>query len=252
MGSPTIPARVGTSGFSYRHWKGILYPADLKQSQWLEYYAAVFDTVELNVTFYRTPREETFHSWRERMPPHFLFALKGPRLMTHMRRLEDCGDALTLFLKGAAILGDRLGPLLWQLPPSLRRDDDLLARFLRELDRTAPPRMVVRHAFEFRHESWFTERVCELLAQHGATLCCAHSERWPTQLTVTCPWCYLRFHGGAELYGSRYTDPEMEEWASRIRPLLKAKIPVFVYFNNDAEGHAVSNALTLKKLLSAD
>jgi uncharacterized protein YecE (DUF72 family) len=252
MSSPGAAVRVGTSGFSYRHWKGVLYPAGLRQSQWLEHYAGVFDTVELNVTFYRTPREETFSSWRERTPSGFVFALKGPRQVTHVHRLRDCREALARFLDGAAILGDKLGPLLWQLPPSMVRDDDLLVRFLLELNGAAPGYMAVRHAFEFRHESWFTDRVYGLLAEHGATLCCAHSERWPTQLTVTCPWCYLRFHGGAELYGSRYTDPEMEEWASRIRPLLRAGTPVFAYFNNDAEGHAVSNAFTLKRLLLVD
>ncbi len=244
--------RVGTSGFGYRHWQGIFYPADLRQSRWLEHYAGVFDTVELNVTFYRTPREETFRSWRERTPPHFLFALKGPRLVTHIRRLEDCAQALELFLKRASALEDKLGPLLWQLPPSLTRDDDLLVRFLLRLEGASPPGHVLRHAFEFRHATWFAEEVYRLLARHGATLCCAHSERWPTELTAACPWCYLRFHGGAQLYGSCYSDSEMREWASRVRPLLRTNTPVFVYFNNDAEGHAVSNALTLRRFLESD
>lgn len=249
---PGTPVRVGTSGFSYRHWKGVLYPHELRQSQWLEHYAGVFDTVELNVTFYRTPREEVFRSWRERTPPGFLFALKGTRLVTHLHRLRGCRDALDRFFERAALLGDKLGPLLWQLPPSLTRDDDLLARFLRELDSAAPTGTRLCHAFEFRHESWFTGTVYKLLAQDGATLCCAHSQTWPTELTMTCSWCYLRFHGGRKLYGSSYEDTELRGWASTIQALVEADIPVFVYFNNDAKGYAVSNALTLRRCLKRE
>lgn len=249
MESRGTPGRVGTSGFSYQHWRGVLYPRELRQSHWLEYYAGVFDTVELNVTFYRMPREAVFHSWRERTPSGFLFALKGTRLVTHIHRLRECREALDRFLERAAMLGDKLGPLLWQLPPSLTRDDELLVRFLLELHNAAPIGTALRHAFEFRHESWFTTGVYELLAEHGATLCCAHSERWPTELTMTCPWCYLRFHGRGKLYGSSYEDTELKGWASTIRALVEADIPVFAYFNNDAEGYAVSNALTLKRYL---
>jgi uncharacterized protein YecE (DUF72 family) len=241
--------RIGTSGFSYRHWKGRFYPPDLKQSEWLEYYAGLFDTVELNVTFYRMPREEVFRSWRNRTPEGFAFALKGARMVTHLCRLKDCEESLRLFLKQVALLGDKLGPLLWQLPPFLRRDDTLLARFLHDLTAAPTKGLSLRHAFEFRHSSWFAPPVYELLRAHGAALCCAHSGVWPTELEATCPWVYARFHGGKELYGSCYSNKELSEWAGRLRLLVESKLPVFAYFNNDAHAHAVANALRLRSLL---
>lgn len=235
--------RIGTSGWHYQHWRGVLYPMDLPARDWLKRYAEVFDTVELNNSFYRLPPPGSFRSWREITPPGFLFSIKASRFITHVKRLDHCEQALQLLLENAGHLGDRLGPVLFQLPPGFQSDPPRLDRFLSSLPQG------LRTAWEFRHPSWFTPEVYDLLRKKEAALCVADSPRFPVVREITASFAYVRLHGGKALYSSNYSDEELAEWADWMRNILKRGLGLFVYFNNDAEGHAVSNALALRELL---
>jgi len=237
--------RIGTSGWHYRHWVGVLYPAGLPPASWLARYAEVFDTVELNNSFYRLPREEDFSRWRDGTPGGFVFAVKASRFITHVKRLSGCEEPLRLFLERAGRLGDKLGPVLFQLPPRLEADPQRLRRFLDLLPRG------LRSAWEFRHPSWFTEEVYALLRERGACLCVADSPRFPCCREVTASFAFVRLHGGRELYGSEYSRKELAGWAGWIRSRLEEGVSVFIYFNNDARGYAVTNALALKQMMES-
>ncbi len=243
MGAAIGKVRIGTSGWHYRHWLGILYPQELPSREWLKRYAEVFDTVELNNSFYRLPAAETFRNWKKATPAGFLFSVKASRFITHVKRLEDCGEALRLLLEHAAHLGDKLGPLLFQLPPGQQSDPRRLQRFLVSL----PEGLAT--AWEFRHPSWFNPEVYGLLREKGAGLCVADSPRFPAAREVTASFSYVRLHGGRSLYSSEYTEEELEDWADWLRARLNEGVDLFIYFNNDARGYAVSNALTLRELL---
>jgi uncharacterized protein YecE (DUF72 family) len=237
-------ARIGCSGWSYTHWKGLLYPESGSSSRWLELYAESFDTVEVNASFYRLPARKTVARWASATPDEFCFAVKASRYLTHVKRLRDVRD-------GVARLADRiepleqsgkLGPVLWQLPAQFHRDDDRLASALQELFHG-------RHAFEFRHESWFVPEVYALLRKHGAALVVADRAGQPATPRVDATeWAYLRFHHGRGR-GGNYTNAELRRWAEHIR---EARGDVYAYFNNDWEGFAVRNARTLLELLAAD
>lgn len=243
-------ACVGTSGYSYPHWAGgVFYPAGLPQSKWLDFYAKTFPTVELNVSFYRLPSVEAFVSWRERTPATFRYAVKGSRYITHVKKLKDCAEPLRRFSERADGLAEKLGVVLWQLPPGWHVDLDRLKAFAELLDAVAAPG--ARHAFEFRQESWFTDEVYELLRRHRFALVIAHSTRWPRAEVTTADFVYLRFHGGEVLYDSDYSAAELAEWAGKARVWLKEGRDVFAYFNNDAHGYAVKNALEFDRLISA-
>ncbi len=240
---------VGTSGYNYPHWGGgVFYPTNLPQKNWLEYYAKYFDTVELNVTFYRLPKKETFEGWYRRTPPHFIFAVKGSRFITHVKRLSDCEEPLKLFFNRANGLKEKLGVVLWQLPPGLHLNLMRLENFCRLL-REKKYSKNVRHAFEFRHQSWFCSTVYQLLEKEGFSLCIAHSNRWPSEEALTANFVYLRFHGGLVLYGSNYSYQELQEWADKAKSWLIGKRDIFAYFNNDAYGYALKNAIEFRQLL---
>ena len=234
--------RIGCSGWSYRHWVGNLYPAGLPQSRWLERYCSLFDTVELNNTFYRLPSESVVRNWRERTPAGFKFSVKASRLITHFRRFADCEAELATFLGRVRRLGDSLGPILYQAPPSMRRNDSVLERFLAML----PPDLV--HAFEFRHESWWVEPVWEILRGRGAAFCVFNMGDVTTPVVATCGELYARFHGPASSYASGYSDGELEAWRDRIGALPGVS-RAWLYFNNDIGGHAHEDALRLKAIL---
>ena len=236
---------VGTSGWSYEHWSGIFYPPELPQSRWLQHYASCFNTVEVNNTFYRLPKEGAWRRWALLAPTSFRYAVKGSRFITHIKRLRDVEGSVQLFLGRASLLGESLGPVLWQLPPSLRRDDDLLSDFLALLPRD------VRHVFEFRHRSWLERDVFFLLRMHNAGFCAYHMVDWETPLEATTDFAYVRFHGSGSLYGGNYSDDDLGDWAARIRSLPEDVGDVYCYFNNDAFGYAVDNALLLRRLLAA-
>ena len=241
---------IGTSGYNYPHWwNGIFYPADLPQRKWLEFYAEHFDTVELNVSFYRLPSKEAFQNWYKRTPNRFSFGLKGSRFITHIKRLKECREPLSLLLEHASPLKEKLGVVLWQLPPRFRFQKERLEEFCVLLS-TLPRSKLIRHAFEFRDESWFCREAIQILEEFNFALCIAHGSGLPYMETVTSDFIYLRLHGGETLYGSNYSDQELKEWAAKIKGWEKRGKAAFVYFNNDAYGFAIKNALTLKKLTS--
>jgi uncharacterized protein YecE (DUF72 family) len=232
---------VGCSGWSYADWRGRLYPRGLPTTRWLERYADVFDTVEVNATFYRLPATASVRRWAAATPAGFCFAVKASRYLTHVRRLRGQAGVsrFTARLRPLEQAG-KLGPVLWQLPEQFHRDDLRLADLL---DRVPPG----RHAFEFRHASWFCDDVYELLRGHDAALVLADTpERDQPQDVTTASWSYVRLHRGRRGRRGNYSDRELASWAERLRGL---RGDAYVYFNNDWEGFAVENALRLRALL---
>lgn len=242
---------IGTSGYNYPHWwNGTFYPSDLPQKKWLEFYTTYFDTVELNVSFYRLPKKEVFESWYKRTPKKFVFAVKGSRFITHIKRLKDCREPLTLFFDHASGLKEKLGVVLWQLPPRFRFQKERLEEFSVLLS-TLPRAKNYRHAFEFRDESWSCHEAFRVLEEFGFIFCIAHGSSFPLIERITSDVVYLRLHGG-EWHGSNYSDKELRQWTEKIQNWRKKRKAVFAYFNNDAYGFAVKNALTLRKWVSHD
>ena len=242
---------IGTSGFNYKHWSdGVFYPKDIPQREWLEYYAHNFDTVELNVSFYRLPKESVFEGWYERTPEDFIFAIKGSRFITHVKKLKDCAAPIELFFNNAKGLKEKLGTVLWQLPPNFHVNAERLEEFCGLLRKNRVAKST-RQIFEFRHDSWFCEKICGVLRKHNSSLCIAHSRRWPYEEITTTDYVYIRFHGGEVLYGSNYSNEELKMWAPKIRRWLNEVGDVYAYFNNDACGYAVHNAKKLREFLES-
>lgn len=234
---------IGTSGWSYEHWRGIFYPEGLPQKKWLEYYAENFETVEINSSFYRLPRRETFESWCSKTPPGFIFAVKASRYLTHVKKLKGVEEGLNKFLENARGLNEKLGPILFQFPANWHANIERLNDFIRLLPGG------LRYAFEFRHESWLDDPVYEILKSKDAAISIADSPDWPTTYEITAPFTFIRMHGGRELYASEYSVPELSQWAQTIKRFLDKKIDVYIYFNNDAHAYAVKNAVQLRKLI---
>ncbi|MER6559680.1 DUF72 domain-containing protein [Streptomyces sp. NPDC001027] len=228
---------VGTSGWQYKDWKDVLYPADVPVRRWLEEYAAHFATVEVNNAFYRLPARETFASWAERVPPDFTVAVKASRYLTHVKRLKDPEEPVRRLMTHAAGLGGRLGPVLLQLPPTLRADPALLDACLACFPSAA------RVAVEPRHASWWTPQVREVLRSRGATLCWADDRSRPvTPLWRTADWGYVRFHQGRARPWPHYGRRALESWLDRIATTWPDGADVYAYFNNDPGGAAVADA----------
>ena len=240
-------AYIGTSGYSYKHWKNVLYPSGLATSRWLEFYSRTFNSVELNVTFYRLPKRQTFETWKEQTPPHFRFVIKGSRYITHLRRLLQSAEALDNFFTNAAGLGKKLICVLWQLPPSMKMNIQRLDDFLHVLKEKYG---WCRHSFEFRNPSWFTPQTYECLTRYDASLCIADSPRASTPVHTSATFLYLRFHGGRVLYGSEYSRQELAAWATNAARWMRGKTVLFAFFNNDAQGFAVKNAQMFKELIN--
>ena len=232
--------RIGCSGWNYPHWRERVYPKGVPQRSWLEHYATLFDTVEVNNTFYRLPKRESVAAWVEQTPPGFLFAVKASRFLTHMKRLTDMGRGVERFYERIEPLAasPKMGPVLWQLPETFRRDDERLAFALERL----PPG---RHCFEFRHPSWFSGDVYALLRQHGVALVIGDHPERPFQAHVlTADWTFVRFHYGSRGRNGNYSERELETWTRRIAQ-WRRRVDVLAYFNNDWEGYAVENGLWL-------
>lgn len=237
--------RVGTSGYQYDHWQGVLYPEDVAKKRWFHVYADTFDTVEINNTFYNLPSAKTFDAWRDRAPDGFEYVLKYSRYGTHLKHLKDPGGKeghVATFLDRADRLGDALGPILVQLPPKWNADVDRLAGFLE----AAPPDH--RWAVEFRDPSWFRDEVWAVLREHNAALV-VHDLVEGHPRKVTADWVYLRFHGtsSARRYAGTYSPQALSGAARRIRRHLARGRDVYAFFNNDAQGHAVRDALDLRR-----
>src|SRR5215469_13172035 len=239
-----MPVLVGTSGWQYRDWRGVLYPPGVAQRGWLEYYAGHFATVENNASFYRLPSQDNFAGWRARTPDGFVMAVKASRYLTHVRRLRDPAEPVERLLQAAAGLGDRLGPVLLQLPPNMPANAGLLEECLREFARhPGPAGHGVQVAVEFRHRSWWTEETRQLLGRHGAALVWADRLGRPlTPLWRTAGWGYLRFHEGAAQPWPRYGAQALRTWVQRIAESWPDGADVFVYFNNDQGGAALHDA----------
>jgi uncharacterized protein YecE (DUF72 family) len=237
--------RVGCSGWNYPDWRERVYPRGVPQRRWLEHYATLFDTVEVNSTFYRLAKPKAVAAWVEATPPDFLFAVKASRFLTHMKRLTDMEQGIGRFYDAIAPLAEspKLGPVLWQLPERMDRDVPRLADALAALP-------AGRHCFEFRHESWFCDEVLDLLRSHDVALAIGDHPERPWQPWVrTADWGFVRFHYGSRGRRGNYSDAELEELAPRVKKLARGA-EVFVYFNNDWEGFAVKNAARLRGLVT--
>jgi uncharacterized protein YecE (DUF72 family) len=239
-----VTVHVGTSGWQYRDWRGPFYPAGLRQSDWLGHYAERFATVEVNNSFYRLPEAETFASWKEHTPDDFIVAVKASRYITHVKRLRDAAGPVTLLMERASRLGDKLGPVLLQLPPTMRADpgrlDETLAAF--------PPRTQV--AVELRHASWFSDEVRAVLERHHAALCLADRRGEPqTPIWHTADWAYLRLHEGESTPPPCYSDPPLRTWGERLRDAWGGDADAFVYFNNDGRCCAVADAIRFAAII---
>ncbi len=234
---------IGTSGWHYGHWRERYYPAKLASSRWLGFYAQTFKTVELNNSFYHLPTESSFTNWKQTTPPGFCFAVKASRLITHMHKLRNIDEALGNFLSRARLLGDKLGPVLYQLPPNLHNNEALLEDFASRLPAD------VRHVFEFRHASWFDPAIFAIMERRDIGFCIFDAPEQACPEVVTADFVYIRFHGSVKLYASCYSDQEMDDWAERVRRLSEGRRAVYIYFNNDNEACAVYNALTLREKL---
>ena len=235
---------IGTSGWNYKHWLGRFYPEKFPASKMLAFYAEHFKTVELNNSFYHLPSAKSFETWRETTPDKFVFAVKGSRFITHMKKLKDPKPATEKFFAPAVRLEEKLGPILFQLPPRWRVNTERLATFLEVLPREH------RYVFEFREPSWFTDEVYGLLRDHNAALCIYHMTGYDSPHEITADFVYVRFHGTETTYGGSYSDETLQQWAARIRDWQRERKDVYVYFNNDPEAIAVANAKTLQQLVA--
>jgi len=216
---------IGTSGWHYDHWRDRFYPEKLSKPQWLEFYASHFTTVELNNSFYRLPSEAAFTTWYNSSPTNFIFAVKVSRFITHIKRLKNSEEAVENFITRAKILKEKLGPLLYQLPPNMHRNDVVLASFLSNLPQG------MKHVIEFRHQSWLEEEVFEILRKYNTGLCIFDMPSFTCPLVATADFAYIRFHGSSGLYSSCYSDEELANWAKGLASLatnLKQSISISI------------------------
>jgi uncharacterized protein YecE (DUF72 family) len=235
--------RIGCSGWVYKHWRGVLYEEGLAQTRWFERYATEFDTVEINNSFYRLPKPETFDKWRKQAPPGFCYAVKANRYLTQAKKLKDCEEPLERMMRAVEHLGDRLGPMLYQLPPSLRINLERLENFLRILPRD------VTSVFEFRNTDWYRPETYALLDRYGASLCIHDMPGAASERICVGSIAYVRFHGGEGKYWGRYSDERLLSWTDWVVETAKSGQSVWCYFNNDIHGHAIDDARTLKSMV---
>lgn len=235
--------RIGCSGWQYKHWREIFYPKGLPQTRWFAFYAEHFDTVEINNSFYMLPKPATFDKWREQAPPGFCYAVKANRYLTQAKKLKECEEPVERMMTAARHLGDRLGPILYQLPPSLKLDLDRLERFLRLVPKD------VTNVFEFRDNSWNVPETYALLDRYGACLCIHDMPGSASERVAPGPASYIRFHGSAGKYWGRYADEVLLSWADWIASQARPGRPVWCYFNNDIHGHAIHDAQTLRSMV---
>jgi uncharacterized protein YecE (DUF72 family) len=236
--------RIGCSGFSYQHWRGIFYPGHLAQRSQLGYYSSVFSTVELNTTFYRLPQSTTLDRWYGETPPDFGYSVKGSRFITHVKKLLRAEAPIKLFLNRALRLREKLKVILWQFPPIFKVNKERLAAFIALLKK-----FPVRNALEFRHESWINADVMKLCRDHNMSVCMADWPMFIDDLPLTADFVYIRRHGEGGSYSTCYSTAQLNKDAARIRQYLNGRKDVFIYFNNDAYGYAPRNARELTEIL---
>ncbi len=235
--------RIGTSGWHYPHWRGPFYPSDLPSSEMLGFYTERFDSVEINNSFYKLPAVETFEGWKKATPQGFLFAVKGSRFITHMKKLSDPGPSSQKFFDRVTALGRKLGPILWQLPPHWHSNPERLDEFLAVL----PRRM--RYAFELRDPTWFNDEINAVLRRHKAAFCMYDLDYRQSPRTITADWVYVRLHGPDGSYAGSYSEEALAEWARQFRAWQREGKDVYCYFDNDQAGYAAQNALRLNQLV---
>ncbi len=238
--------RIGCSGFLYDSWKGPFYPEDLPHKKWLSFYMEKFNTVELNVTFYRLLKKEAFERWYKETPHDFTFCLKGSRFISHVKKLKDVELPLATFFNATAPLLEKLEVVLWQLPPNLKLNMKNLEEFVENLKQYP-----VRHVFEFRHKSWLSKKVFSLLSASNIAVCMADWPHFIDELPLTADFVYMRRHGEGGSYATNYTTEQLKKDAKRIKEYLKIGKDVYIYFNNDTFAYAPKNALELKAILES-
>jgi uncharacterized protein YecE (DUF72 family) len=237
---------IGCSGYVYLHWRGPFYPLELPQKKWLDFYARHFPTVELNNTFYTLPAASTFESWRDGAPVGFLYAVKASRFITHMKKLTDPEPYLARLFERARLLGDKLGPVLYQLPPRWGFNPERFEPFLQALPTDVP------QAVEVRDTSWLNDRLFSLLERFKIAYCIASLPDYESPIVATAPFVYIRFHGSRRMYDYRYTHDELSQWRDTIDRFTSEGHTVYAYFNNDPNAWAVQNALDLTKMLRSN
>lgn len=236
---------MGTSGWHYKHWVGPFYPENTRPKDFLRYYSVFFNTAEINNSFYQLPEESTFEQWRDTVAEDFVFSVKASRYITHMKKLKDPEESTVRFLDRVKVLGDRLGPILFQLPPNWRVNLERLSAFLDVL-----PDEKYRYVFEFRDRSWFDESVYDLLGSRKAALCIYDLDRWISPKRITADFVYVRLHGPEGNYMGQYSKQALAGWAGAFSTWARQGRDIYCYFDNDHNGYAARDALSLKKMLS--
>ncbi|MDQ6675763.1 MAG: DUF72 domain-containing protein [Acidobacteriota bacterium] len=237
--------RIGTSGWHYKHWVGAFYPPRWPASKMLGFYQLRFDTVEINNSFYRLPPEKALNGWRLSTPPGFCFAVKGSRFLTHMKKLKDPGPGIDKFFSRADLLEEKLGPVLFQLPPNWEVNLGRLENFLDALPKWH------RYAFEFRNATWNTPEVLQLLRQRNVAYCPFHLAGYQSPVEITADITYIRLHGPGGKYQGSYDDEALRVWAQRIKDWRRELKAIYFYFDNDDSGYAAYNALRLRELIAS-
>lgn len=237
---------IGTSGWVYSHWEGIFYPKTLNSKDKLKYFSQHFKTTEVNYSFYHLPEPTTYQNWYSQTPGDFLFAVKTSRFITHIKRLKGAREAWKTFIKNTLNLKEKLGPILFQFPPSFQAVPENIKRLEAFLKFISNNRL--RFAFEFRHKSWCLDKTYKILKKYNIAWVIADSPRYPKAEKVTADFVYLRLHGSKVLFSSKYSKKELKDLAQKIKKWLTQNLDVYIYFNNDAQGFAVENAKTLKSL----
>jgi uncharacterized protein YecE (DUF72 family) len=235
---------IGTSGFFYKGWRDIFYPPELKTYEWLPYYASIFNTVELNSTFYHLPRARTVKGWIQRVPDGFVYSVKVYREITYQKFLKNTEMRVYLFLHLLKPLGRKLGVFLIQLPPNIKFDKSLLLDFCNTLPKH------YRFSIEFRDKSWFTKETYNILCKYNIAFCISHMKKIETVYWITADFVYIRLHGPQKMYASSYSDDELYNWTLFIKKQLNKEKDIYVYFNNDFQGYAPKNALRLREFLN--
>jgi uncharacterized protein YecE (DUF72 family) len=234
---------IGTSGWSYKHWRGTFYPQEIKVKNHFSYYLQHFNTVEINNSFYRLPSEETFLNWKKIVPDDFIYVIKANRFITHIKKLHDPAVTLAPFIDHVKLLGKKLGPVLFQLPPFMKSNTLLLEAFLEELPKK------FRYVFEFRNPDWYKPEIYNLLKKHNCAFCIYELAGHISPSQITADFVYLRLHGPGNKYQGSYSDETLQTWADECLKWSETK-DVFVYFDNDQNGYAAFNALKLRELIA--